>query len=118
MFSLRFKVGDKVRISHLKDIFTREYDAKWTGEIFTISHRLMRGGLPLYKIKDYNGDEIKGSFYQSELQKVDVSEDDMWKIETVLKSRGKGKNKQYYIKWLHWPKKFNSWIKASDVKDI
>ena len=114
----KFKVGDKVRLSHLKNPFSREYDEKWTGEIFSISQKILRGGLPLYRVKDYDGDEIKGTFYQSELQKVDVRDDDMWKIEEILKTRGKGRNKEYYVKWLHWPKKFNSWIRASDVTDL
>ena len=34
-----FKVGDKVRISHLQSSFQREYDIKWSGEIFKISKR-------------------------------------------------------------------------------
>ncbi|XP_069109792.1 uncharacterized protein [Argopecten irradians] len=98
--------------------FTREYDQRWTGEIFSISQKVLRGGLPLYRVKDYDGDEIKGTFYQSELQKVGVRDDDMWKVETILKTKGKGQNKQYYVKWLHWPKKFNSWIYASDLTDL
>ena len=32
----RYKVGDTVHISHLRNVFTREYDQKWTGEVFTI----------------------------------------------------------------------------------
>ncbi|XP_021376986.1 uncharacterized protein LOC110465475 [Mizuhopecten yessoensis] len=102
--TFRFKVGDKVRLSHLRNPFTREYDEKWTGEIFTISQKILRGGLPVYRVTDYDGDEIKGTFYHSELQKV---EDDMWKVETILKTRGKGRNKQHYVKWLNWPKKNN-----------
>jgi len=114
----RFKVGDKVRLTHLRNPFTREYDERWTGDIFIVSQRILRGGLPLYKVKDYDGDEIKGTFYQSELQKIDVRDEDMWKVEKKLKSRGKGVYKQYFVKWLHWPKKFNSWINASDVQNL
>ena len=28
----KFKVGDKVRVSHIRTPFTREYDEKWSGE--------------------------------------------------------------------------------------
>ena len=45
-----FKVGDKVRISHLHSSFQREYDVKWSGEIFKISKRFLRQGQPMYKI--------------------------------------------------------------------
>ena len=78
----------------------------------------MRGGLPINKLKDFHDEEIKGTFYQSELQKVDVWDDDIWKIEKILKKKGKGNNKQYFIKWLHWPKKFNSWIYVRDVNNL
>ena len=114
----RFKLGDHVRITYIRNPFTREYDEKWTGEIFKISQRILRGGLPVYRIKDFNDDEIKGTFYQSELQKTSIKDDDMWKVETIIKSRGKGQNKQYFVKWLHWPKKFNSWISARDVNNL
>ena len=78
----------------------------------------MSGGLLIYKLKDFHDEEIKGTFYQSELQKVDVRNDDMWKIEKKVKTKGKGNNKQHFIKSLHWPKKFNSWISARDVNNL
>lgn len=114
----RFKIGDRVRLTHIRNPFSREYDERWTGEIFIISQRILRGGLPLYRVQDFDGDEIKGTFYQSELQKVDVNDNGLWKVEEILKTRGKGRNKQYFVKWLHYPKKFNSWIKASDVSKL
>ncbi len=63
----RFKVDDKVRISHLKHVFSREYDQKWSGEIFKITKCYLRGGLPVYQIRDFHDKDIKGSFYQPKL---------------------------------------------------
>ncbi|CAG2245164.1 unnamed protein product [Mytilus edulis] len=114
----RYKKGDKVRITHLRNVFSREYDQKWTGEIFTVFRRYWRGQTQIYRIKDYNNDKITGSFYQSELQKVELSDNEQWKIEKIIKGKGTGRNKQYFVKWLNWPVKFNSWVKASDVKDL
>ena len=54
--------------------------------------------------------EITGTFYQSELQKIDIKDDELWEIETILKIKGKGHNKQLYVKWLNWPHKFDSWV--------
>ena len=79
-----------MRISHLSNIFTLEYDDKWTGEIFTLTRRYLWGGLPIYKIKDYNGYDIHGTFYQSELQRVDVQNEDLQKVEEILNTKGKG----------------------------
>ena len=114
----KFKVGDRVRISAISSIFDREYDQKWSGEIFTISHRFLRNDIPVYKIKDYDGEAITGTFYQPELQKIEVRDDDTFKVEKILKTKGRGHNKQYLVKWLHWPSKFNSWIKTDDLQNL
>ena len=58
---------------------------------------------------------ITGIFYQAELQKVDVRNDVAFKIEKILKTHGRQPNKQHFVKLLHWPKKFNSWINAGDI---
>jgi len=76
-WKFRFNIGDHVRITHLRNVFTREYDQRWTGEVFTISKRFWRSGVPIYKIKDYHDEEIKGTFYQSELQKINIKENEL-----------------------------------------
>jgi hypothetical protein len=48
-------------------MFTREYDEKWTGEIFKVAQRIMHGGLPIYRLKDFHDEEIKATFYQSDI---------------------------------------------------
>ncbi|KAK3102040.1 hypothetical protein FSP39_008318 [Pinctada imbricata] len=112
----KFKVGDRVRVTHIRNPFTREYDQKWSGELFIIADKRLRGGIPVYRLKDYMEEDIIGTFYQPELQKVDTREDDAFKIETILKTKGRGRNKQYLVKWLYWPSKFNSWIKADSIE--
>ena len=43
---------------------------------------------------------------------------DVYEVEEVLKKKGKGKNEQYFVKWLGYPSKFNLWIPASQLKNI
>ena len=69
----------------------------------------------MYKLKDYDGEVLKGTFYDKELQKV-VKRDDVYEIEKILRKRGNGKNVQYLVKWLGHLNKFNSWISASEIK--
>ena len=116
--SFRYKVGDTVRISHLRNVFTREYDQKWTGGVFTITSRLMRNDIPVYKVKDYAGEDIRGTFYQPELQRVDLDSKKSFKIEKVLKKRGRGKNEEFLIRWKIWPKKYDSWVKSSEIEEL
>ena len=42
-----FKIGDNVRLTHLRNPFSREYDEGWMGEIFSISGKNLRGGICL-----------------------------------------------------------------------
>jgi len=55
------------------------------------------------------GDDIKGSFYEQEVQKV-VGADDVYEIEKVLKTRRRGGKIEYFVKWKGYPEKFNSWV--------
>ena len=66
---LKFKVGDRVRIFKWKDRFEKGYRGYWTKEIFKIIK--VKNTTPvMYEIQDLNNEDIKGSFYQNELQKT------------------------------------------------
>jgi hypothetical protein len=56
-------VGDKVRLIYIRNPFTRKYNEKWMGEIFKISQKILRGRLPVYRLKDFHDEEIKVTFY-------------------------------------------------------
>ena len=111
-----FKEGDTVRVSHLRRAFDREYQEKWSGEIFTIEKRYWSQGHDVYRLKDYGGESIEGTFYASELQKVTELPDQEYRIQEVLKKRTIRKQKQVLVKWWHWPKKYNSWIPEADIR--
>ena len=113
-----FRVGDHVRITFLKNKFSREYDQRWTGEIFTVTHRYRVQGIPQCKLKDYNGEEIKGSFYKEELQKVAFDPDKPFKVERILQKRTRKGKKEVLVKWLRWPDRFNSWEPEANIKDL
>ena len=103
----KFSVGDKVRISRKKGIFEKGYTPKWTEEIFTIS-KIQYTDPITYKITDYNGEEIKGSFYERELQKTTQ---ETFRIEKIIRKKG---NKSL-VKWLGYPANFNSWVDNKDL---
>lgn len=112
----KLKVGDQVRISHNKYTFQRDYHQKWTQEVFTIVYRFRKQGLNLYKLKDFLEEDIDGYFYDQELQKVSKDNQSIYKIEQVLKRRKRRGQSELFIKWLGWPKKFNSWISEKDIQ--
>ena len=87
----KFSVGDNVRISKKKKTFKKGYTTRWTEEIFTIVE-VKRTSPVTYKIADLNGEEIKGTFYEPELQETSQ---ELFRIEKVIK-RGKKKS---LVKW-------------------
>ncbi len=114
----RFKVGDAVRLTYNRAVFLRAYDEKWTEEIFYITSREMKQGLPLYTVKDFANDPVKGTFYSAELQRVDVDADKKYEIEKILKRRTYRGKKQCLVKWKSWASKFNTWLDASEVEHL
>ena len=70
---LKFKVGDHVRISKYRNIFAKGYSANWSEEIFVI--KKIKNTVPwTYVINDLNDEEIIGTFYEKELQKINQQE--------------------------------------------
>ena len=77
-------IGDNVRITKKKKTFDKGYTQRWTEEIFKISKIQLT--IPMiYKITDYNGEEIQGSFYEQELQKA---KQEIFRIEKIIKQQG------------------------------
>lgn len=110
----KLNIDDKVRISKARREFKKGYLPNWSDEIFKVIARYPSDP-PTYEIVDYDGEKLKGKFYDFELQKI-VKRDDVYKIEKILKTRKKGKKKEYFVKWTGYPDKFNSWV--SDIKKI
>ena len=78
------------------------YTARWTEELFIIS-QVRYTDPPTYKITDFNGEEIKCTFYEQELQK---STQEIFRIEKVIRKRGS----KSLVKWFGYPESFNSWV--------
>jgi len=102
-----FKVGEQVRITKKKGIFEKGYTPRWTEEIFTVSGVQYTDPIT-YKIIDCNKEEIKGTFYEQELQKATQ---ELFRIEKIIKKKG---NKSL-VKWLGYSSNFNSWVDNNDL---
>ena len=106
----KFSVGDEVRITKKKKVFEKGYTTRWTEEIFTIKE--IQNTNPItYKLEDLQGEEIKGTFYEPELQKTGQQ---IYRIEKIIKKE-KGKS---LVKWKGYSDKFNSWVNNKDLIDL
>ena len=102
----KFIVGDRVRISMTRRRFEKSYYQGWTEEEFEIA-KAFTDNPPYYKIKDLRDTVLEGTFYEHKLQKV-VKNDNVYKIESILKKRKRKKHQEYFVKWLGYPDLFNS----------
>ena len=110
----KFQVGDKVMLSKVRRVFKKGYLPSWTEEIFTVD-RVLDTPLPSYKIKEYDDTPIKGTFYEEELQKVDMGKaDSFFRIEKVLKK----KDGKALVSWKGWPSKYDRWVDAKSIIDL
>ena len=103
----KFKVGDHVRISKYKNIAAKGYTPNWSEEIFVIKE-IKNTGPCAYVISVLNDEEIIGTFYEKELQKINQQE---FRIEKVIEKKGK----KLYVKWKGYDNSFNSWIDKKDL---
>ena len=113
----KFKVGSKVRISKNKMTFEKGYRPNWTDEIFEVCERLERNP-PVYRIKDLAGEQLEGTFYEWELQEVEKPNDALYIIDKVIKQRKRAGKTEYFVSWIGYPSKFNSWVSEIKVGPI
>ena len=106
----KFKIGDKVRIVMQRRVLQKGYIGNWSEEIFVVASRMLTAPVT-YNLKDRFGDDIKGTFYNNELQIVSKLGDALFDIEHIVKTR-KRAGKVEYLVWRGYPEKFNSCVEA------
>ena len=104
--SPKFKVGHNIRILKYKNVFAKSYTPNCFEKVFIVNK--VQNTFPwTYLINDLNGAEIKGSFYEKELQKTNQKE---FKIEKVIKKKGD----KLYLKWKGYDNSFDSLINKKE----
>ena len=106
----RFSISDKVRVSLLKNTFEKGYTINWFEEIFII-YDIKTSNVHYYYLKDLNGEKLDGTFYQEELLKTNMKDDDLYIIEKIIKRI----NNKYLVKWKGYDDSFNSYVNENDI---
>ena len=80
----KFSIDDKVRISLLKNTFEKGYTSNWSEQIYVIDD-IKTSNVHYYYLKDLNGNKIDGMFYEQELLKNNMKDNDLYIIEKIIK---------------------------------
>lgn len=104
--------GDYVRIQREKGKFEKGRKPNWSEEVFKISHR-MPNDPKKYILEDDSANKIIGSFYIKELQKL-PKKPESFPVE-VIKTRKKGGQQQYLVRWLSDKSSKPEWIPARSL---
>ena len=111
-----FQVGDIVRIKQLSariSSLSRSYMPQYMSSYYIVREVDTRSPRVQFHIKAMDTNEnIIGGFYRNELSAV---KGNVWKIEKILKSRGKGKNLQHLVRWANFSPDWDSWISSQDI---
>ena len=107
--------GAFVRINRSKRLFTKGFHRGWSEEVFKIKSISQKHNVPLFYIRDLNGEDILGAFYENEVQFIEDKANKLYKIEKILKTIGRGKHKIFLVKWEGYLATFNSYVNAKDI---
>ena len=87
-----FKVGDRVRLNKKHRPFQKGYLPGWTEEVFVVTKVRLDGNVVTYTISEWDDTPIKGTFYEEDLQKVTTTDDDLFRIDSVVRNVRKTKS--------------------------
>lgn len=107
----KYKVGDTVRTVAYKSVFSKAYRGTFTEEVFRIASRYRKFPdyhINLYRLKDLMDDDIRGVYYEGELEKVQLPDKNQRQIASVLK---RSKRLGRLVTFKDYPSTFTKWVR-------
>lgn len=120
----KFRPGDFVRTSKLlgKDKRRGTFGVKsskgvWSRAVYTVvdRKRQVADGVNYYLLEDWEGQRVKGRFYEPQLQKV-LGLPNRWRVAKKVKYRGRGPARQVLVNWQGVAPTYQTWIPIKDLK--
>jgi hypothetical protein len=116
--TLKFRVGQHVRINKEKLKFAKRGEQNYTTDIFKLRKVVHRTPLPVFELEDLRGQEIEGQFYKEELSPVRITKQTTYKIDKILDKRVRRGILEYLVRWRGYSADFDSRVPASDIQTV
>lgn len=116
----RLELGDVVRVKSAPTTrvatASRSYVKQYKPEYFIITRVNKKLPIPMYYLKSMDTlDDIEGSFYANELSRVIPN---VFKIERVIRWRGKRPRREALVRWAHFGPDHDSWVPEADITRV
>jgi hypothetical protein len=105
---LKFKLGDKVRVSDPPKMWRRGFMPHWSVQIYTIVG-INKKIPPTYKLEDAGGKAVDKTYYTEELQRVKYP--DVYLIEKIVAKKGD----RTKVRYLGYGSEYDEWISNNNI---
>lgn len=113
-FNPKFKIGDYVRISIVKNLFEKGTAESYSREVYKITGIDNTQSPINYTIEDLMGEAISGKFYEAELLKSELP--DYKEFGSIVTTKTENRVKKYLVSYKGWASKWNEWKTGAEVK--
>lgn len=114
----KFAVNDSVRLKLPKGLYSKDYDEKFSAQVYYIVSRHAPQNINRYKVKNAQNELLPQTYSENELVKVIVDRDTEYRIEKELRRKVINGIVHVSVKWFGYSSKFNSWIPVTDLRKL
>ena len=111
----KFKIGDVVRVSFKKNVFSRSYDIQNTHQRYIVAKIDEKRKQPSYFLKNEKGIEVTGRFMQHQLTKITTSE----YRGNVIKTRTDKKGRlEHLFRFVGYGPEYDLWLSPTQMRKL
>jgi hypothetical protein len=114
----KFKINDRVRITYTKHVFSTRIRTKMDGRDLCCVSAISKSRDTSVQIGRFCRRTHNRQVLRTGITEGRQKEDEIWKVNKIIKTRTKKGVEDVLISWHQWRAKFNFWIKKSELSEI